>query len=166
MEKTIVFAGGCFWGVQAYFQRLKGVSDTSVGYAQGHEKNPSYEEVKSQKTGACEAVRIVYDPSAITLGTLIDHLFRFIDPTVNDHQAHDYGSQYRTGIYYVDPEDKKVIAAKLKALAKKYDKPILTDNQPLKTFYEAEGYHHHYLDKNPTGYCHVNLNLLKPDERK
>lgn len=166
MTKEIVLAGGCFWGCQAYFEQLKGVVATTVGYAQSRVASPSYEEVKSQTTGAAEAVKIVYDPKQITLTDLIGHLFRFIDPTVKDHQAHDYGNQYRTGIYYSDVADQMEIAAALKEQQKNFSKPILTENMPLGNFYRAEDYHQDYLAKNPGGYCHVNLALIRPDEKK
>lgn len=166
MTKRIVLAGGCFWGTQAYFERLKGVEKTKVGYAQSNVENPSYEEVKAQGTHAAEAVAIDYDPDEISLSDLIHHLFRFIDPTVADRQAHDIGTQYRTGIYALSDEDLAEAKAVLSKLQSNYAKPILTEVQPLKNFYPAEEYHQFYLDKNPNGYCHVDLSLLKPEERK
>ncbi len=99
MKKEIVVAGGCFWGVQEYYRRLKGVEETRVGYAQGSLENPNYAQVKRQISGHAECVRIVYDSDQITLEQLLDHLFRIIDPTSLNRQGNDVGTSYRTGIY-------------------------------------------------------------------
>lgn len=166
MPKHIVLAGGCFWGAEAYFERLKGVIKTEVGYAQSNVPHPSYEQVCQHTTGAVEAVAIDYDEKTISLPSLIHHLFRFIDPTIRNRQGNDVGTQYRSGIYVSDEADLKEAEGVLKELQKHYEKPIVTECEPLRNFYPAEEYHQRYLDKNPGGYCHVDLRLLKPDERK
>lgn len=170
--EKIYLAGGCFWGVEAFFSKLPGVIYTSVGYANGKTQNPTYEQVCTGKTGFAETVLIDYDTNIISLKDLLKHYFEIIDPTTLNKQAHDVGSQYRTGIYYVDDNDKKIIQDTLKQEAKKYPKPIVTEVKKLENFYEAEEYHQKYLDKNPHGYCHINLSKVlnykkpSPDEIK
>ena len=109
MEKTIYFAGGCFWGVQKYFDQFKGVKETTVGYANGHTLHPTYQQVKSQESGHSETVKVVYDHEIISLEKLLDYFYRIIDPTSINKQGEDEGISYRTGIYYVDKEDFCVI---------------------------------------------------------
>lgn len=155
--KTIYLAGGCFWGVEAYFARIEGVIATQTGYANSHIDSPSYEAVCTGQTHAVEAIKLDYDPSKITLPELLQYYFRIIDPTSLNQQGHDKGTQYRVGVYYTDADDHAVIAIALGEEAKRYDKPLVVENQPLDNFYPAEDYHQKYLDKNPTGYCHVNL---------
>ena len=153
-EKTIYLAGGCFWGCQKYFDRLAGVIETEVGYANGPTANPSYEEVK-RHAGHAETVRVVYDADALPLEKLLDAYFAVIDPTAVNRQGEDEGIQYRTGIYRVDETDAPVIDAALDALARKCDKPLAVESLPLQNFYSAEAYHQKYLEKNPGGYCHI-----------
>ncbi len=155
--KKIIFAGGCFWGIEAYFAKIPGVIQTKVGYANGTGENPSYEAVCSGVTGFAESCEISYDPVMITLNQLIERLWRVIDPTLIDRQGPDIGSQYRTGIYYIDIEDQAIIQMSIAEVSKNYKLPIMTENLPLKNFYEAEAYHQKYLEKNPRGYCHINL---------
>lgn len=166
MTKEIYFAGGCFWGVEAYFAQIKGVIKTEVGYAQGHVKNPTYKEVCAQTTGHSEACYIEYDNQVITLETLLEHLFRIIDPTSLNKQGGDMGEQYRTGVYYKDPLDETIIRSFITKQQANYNKEIVVEVQPFDSFYLAEEYHQDYLVKNPTGYCHVNLGLVKPSEKK
>ncbi len=163
--KKIILAGGCFWGVEAYFSRLKGVLTTRVGYTDGDGANPTYKEV-CNSSGHVEAVFLTYDESVLTLQTLMDHFFRIINPTEFNRQGHDIGVQYRSAIYFIDVEDENQITEYLKKLQKKYTKKIYTYVKAAAPFYDAEDYHQEYLVKNPTGYCHINLNLLKPEERK
>ncbi len=163
MEKIIFLAGGCFWGVEEYFSRLKGIISTTCGYANGLTKNPTYQEVKSQLTKHAETVKIIYDDKVISLKDILGHFLRFVDPYSINKQGEDEGIQYRSGIYYLDQNDKLMI--------KDYFKLVLKDDyqievKPLDNFYEAEEYHQDYLKKNPHGYCHVNLNLIKNDEKK
>ncbi len=155
--QEIVVAGGCFWGVEAYFQRLPGVVDAISGYANGKTANPSYEDVVYRNTGHAEAVKLRYDPSRISLDQLLQHLFRVIDPTSLNRQGNDRGTQYRTGVYTSNAEDRAVVTAALEALQQRYQQPIVVENKPLEHFYEAESYHQDYLLKNPNGYCHIDL---------
>lgn len=160
--KTIYFAGGCFWGMEAFMKKLPGVEKTTVGYANGKTEYPTYEEVCSHTTGHAETVRVVYDPEQICLELLLKAFFKVVDPTELNRQGEDIGDQYRNGIYYVDEEDRPVIEAAIQEEKVKYEQPVVTECVPLDCFYDAEEYHQDYLDKNPTGYCHINL--LDADE--
>lgn len=164
--KEITFAGGCFWGVEAYFKQLKGVIDTSVGYANGNKENPSYREVCDGVATHAEAVYIKYEEKEISLNQLFEHFFRIIDPTTMNRQGHDIGVQYRSGIYYHDFMTRDFALEYIAAEQKNYQKKIVVSVEPLKNYYLAENYHQDYLDKNPGGYCHVDLNLAKEDEKK
>ena len=155
--KEIVFAGGCFWGVEEFFSRINGVTKTEVGYANGNIKNPTYELVCKTDTGFAEAVYILYDESKVKLDYLIDKYFSIIDPTSLNKQGNDVGSQYRTGIYYVDSSDLQEILNSKEELQKFYSKKIVTEVKPLENYYKAEEYHQKYLKKNPNGYCHIKL---------
>jgi len=156
--KKIVFAGGCFWGVEEYFSRIPGVLSTKVGYANGTVKNPSYELVCSGTTYHAEAVHIAYDPYTVSLPQLLNAYWQIIDPTVLNRQGPDVGSQYRTGIYYIDPSDYDIIKESLYDEQNRYSDPIVTEIKPLESFFDAEQYHQRYLKKNPNGYCHIKLN--------
>lgn len=158
--KDIYLAGGCFWGVEAYFERIPGVMDVVSGYANGNTRNPSYEQVIYMGTGHAETVKVVYDPERVDLETLLRHFFRIIDPTSLNRQGNDRGTQYRTGIYYTDEADAPLIAAALEREQGKWQKPLVVENEPLVAFDDAEEYHQDYLAKNPNGYCHVDLNLV------
>ena len=164
--KEITFAGGCFWGVEAYFKQLRGVLDTSVGYANGNKENPSYREVCDGIATHAEAVYIKYEENEISLFQLFEHFFRIIDPTTMNRQGHDIGVQYRSGIYYHDLDTKEQALQYIAEEQKKYTKKIVVAVEPLKNYYLAENYHQDYLGKNPGGYCHVDLNLAKEDEKK
>lgn len=164
--KRIVLAGGCFWGVQEYFNRLKGVVTTTVGYVNGNMENPKYEDLIQKRATHAEAVEIYYDVDVITLSTLLEHMFRFIDPTSLNRQGGDVGLQYRTGVYYQEDSDKEEAIAFLKRKQAEYDKMIVVEVVKEVGYFLAEEYHQDYLKKNPTGYCHVNLNLIKKDEKK
>lgn len=156
--KNIVIAGGCFWGVEAYYGQLKGILNTEVGYANGKTENPTYQAVCSHLTGHAEVVKIEYDPSVISLDDLLERFFRIVDPTAWNRQGPDVGDQYRNGIYFTDPEDEAVIKAYVDKQRPKYSDLIVTEIEPLKYYYKAEDYHQKYLQKNPNGYCHINLN--------
>ena len=158
-QKTIYLAGGCFWGVEAYFERIPGILDAVSGYANGNTENPSYEDVVRRNTGHAETVRVDYDPEQITLGEILQYYFRVIDPTSLNKQGNDRGTQYRTGIYYTDAADKPVIDQALTDLGKQHKKPVVVENEPLKQFFIAEDYHQDYLTKNPNGYCHIDVSL-------
>ncbi|MFR3822025.1 MULTISPECIES: peptide-methionine (S)-S-oxide reductase MsrA [Hungatella] len=155
---TIYLAGGCFWGIEAYMKKLPGVRDTDVGYANGNTENPTYEQVCYDNTGHAETVKVVYDPALISTEQLLDGFFKVVDPTSINRQGNDRGSQYRSGIYYVDEADKAIAESAAARQKEKYKDPVVTEILPLNQFYLAEDYHQDYLDKNPGGYCHINLN--------
>ncbi len=155
--KEIYLAGGCFWGTQKYLSLIPGVLQTDVGYANGQTENPSYEEVCHNNTGHAETVRVCYDERLIGLSFLLEQFFMVIDPTSLNRQGNDIGTQYRTGIYYVDSNDKAEILTVLNILQEKNQKKVMIEVLPLDQYFTAEEYHQDYLDKNPTGYCHVPL---------
>ncbi|NLJ78028.1 MAG: peptide-methionine (S)-S-oxide reductase MsrA [Tissierellia bacterium] len=155
--KEIVLAGGCFWGVEEYFSRIEGVISTKVGYANGRTENPTYEEVCTGTTGHTEACYIRFDENIISLEELLNRFWNIIDPTQLNRQGPDRGSQYRTGIYYIDKSDRGIIDDTMEIQRGRYDKPIVTEIEPLEVFYDAEDYHQEYLKKNPGGYCHIDL---------
>lgn len=161
--KTIYFAGGCFWGVQKYFSLVKGVIDTEVGYANGTLDNPSYEDLKRGNDDASETVKIIYDENIVSLEKLLELLLRVIDPYSINKQGGDEGIQYRTGVYFLDKQEEAIIKDYFKRnLNNDYKIEVL----PLKKFFTAEEYHQDYLNKNPNGYCHINMAKLKPEEMK
>lgn len=164
MKKTIFLAGGCFWGVQAYFDKLKGVLETEVGYANGNIENPTYEQVCSWETGFAETVKVSYDSELINLNEILDQLFKIIDPTSLNKQGADVGSQYRTGVYSDNIWDREIVSLYIKDNQSKYNRKIQVENRPIENFFPAEEYHQKYLEKNPGGYCHVDLSLA--DESK
>lgn len=157
--KEIYLAGGCFWGLQAYFDLKKGIRETTVGYANGHTDNPTYREVCTNTTGYAETVHIKYDELVINLEKVLELFWKVIDPTSLNKQGGDTGTQYRTGIYYTDESDLEIIKQSVDNISKKYTKDIVTEIEPLKNFYHAEEYHQKYLEKNPDGYCHIDLSL-------
>ncbi len=161
--KIIYLAGGCFWGIEAYFSRLLGITETTVGYANGQIPNPSYEEVCNIDTGHSETVKVSYDPKMISLQRIIEEFFKIIDPTSLNRQGGDIGKQYRTGIYYTNKDDLTIIKKVFNQIQREYDKDICTEIKPLISFYPAEEYHQDYLEKNPGGYCHIDLSLLPQD---
>lgn len=164
--KEVVLGGGCFWGVQEYYRRLKGVVKTEVGYSQGKVLNPTYQEVCQGRSGHVEVVKIIYEESEITLQQLLDHFFRFVDPLTLNKQGNDVGTQYRSGIYYVDLKDKEIIIKVLEELQKSYSSKIVVETEPLHNYFKAEPEHQDYLLKNPQGYCHVDFSLIKSTELK
>jgi len=156
-SKEIYLAGGCFWGVEAYFKRIPGVTLTETGYANGKTDKTTYREL--DKTDHAETVRIVYEPSRVSLEEILFHYFRIIDPTSVNKQGNDIGRQYRTGIYYKNTSDEKSVNSFIAFMRKKYSKPLAVETALLKNFVRAEEYHQDYLDKNPGGYCHIDLSL-------
>ena len=157
----IYFAGGCFWGTEHFFKQIEGVSATEVGYANGHIKNPTYEQVVQNNTGFAETVKVAYDPETVDLNRLLDLYFKSIDPTSLNQQGNDRGTQYRTGIYYTQEDQLPLIKQAIATVAKQYAKPIVVEVTPLQNFYTAEEYHQDYLDKNPNGYCHISPALFE-----
>ena len=163
MSKIIYLAGGCFWGVEAYFKKLKGVINTTVGYANGNTKNPKYEDLKSHIATHAETVMVEYDDSIISLEKLLEHFLRFVDPYSIDRQGHDIGHQYRSGVYYTNNIDRDTTKSYFNS---KLNPDYKISIEKLENFYDAEEYHQDYLDKNPNGYCHVNFGLIKDNEKK
>lgn len=155
----IYLAGGCFWGTEAFMQRINGVIDAQSGYANGNTDNPSYQEVCAG-SGHAEVVKVTYDADKISLETLLDYYFKVIDPISINQQGEDKGIQYRTGIYYSDPKDADVVTHALDSLQKQYNQPLAVENKPLEHYFPAEEYHQDYLDKNPNGYCHIDIQLM------
>jgi len=162
----IVVAGGCFWGVEAYYKKIKGICHTRVGYAQGYKENPVYHEVKDENTGHTEVVELLFNSTQISLINILDHLFRIIDPTSLNKQGGDIGTNYRTGVYYNNKEQENQILTFMNQQHKKYQDKIVVEVDLLKIFYNAEEYHQNYLDKNPNGYCHVSFDSIKDSEKK
>jgi methionine-S-sulfoxide reductase len=157
--ETAIFAAGCFWGVQEYFSRVKGVIKSESGYAGGTRKNPTYEEVCTGKTGYAESVRVTFDPRVVSYERLLQHFWELHDPTSLNKQGNDIGSQYRSAIFYTNPKQETQARSSLEKLVKsgKYSKKIVTEILPAKEFYAAEKYHQDYLKKHPYGYCHIDL---------
>ena len=157
---AIYLAGGCFWGMQKFFDQFPGVERTEVGYANGPTENPSYQEV-CHDSGHAETVRVDYDPAAISLTALLEKYFLVIDPLSVNQQGHDRGIQYRTGIYYTDPAQLPEIEAVYKAQEAQAGSKLAVELMTLKNFFTAEEYHQKYLDKNPGGYCHISREMLR-----
>ncbi len=160
-EEVIYFAGGCFWGTEHFFKQVRGVKSTEVGYANGKVKDPTYKMVSTGTTGYAETVKVIYDPQNVDLDLLIDLYFQTIDPTSLNKQGNDVGTQYRTGIYYINEDQKVLINDKLSELAKRYNRPIAVEAELLESYYSAEDYHQDYLDNNPNGYCHIPTQLFE-----
>ena len=160
-NKTIYFAGGCFWGTEHYFKMIKGVVGTTVGYANSIMENPSYKDVCSGDTLAAETVKVDYDPSSVSLEFLTRMFFHAIDPTSLNRQGNDIGTQYRTGIYYTDNEDLAEIYKVFEEQRSTTEGEIVVEVKALQNFYAAEDYHQDYLDKNPDGYCHLPFTLFE-----
>ena len=151
-EETAVFGGGCFWGVQTTYERIKGVEKTWAGYAGGSKETANYEAVSSETTDHAEVVKVVFDPQKISYGTLLQVFFSVVhDPTQLNRQGPDVGTSYRSVIFYTTPEQEKLAKAYIAQLdsAHAFAKPIVTQVVPLKAFYTAEDYHQDYADKNP-----------------
>lgn len=158
--QEIVLAGGCFWGTEAYLKKLPGILDTEVVYVNGKNLDPTYEEVCSGQTGHAEAVYLVYDPQVIGLDYLLTYFFKTIDPKAVNRQGNDFGSQYRSGIYWMNEEDLPTIENVAQRIVYEVNGPIATEIRPLESMSPAEEYHQDYLDKNPGGYCHVSFDTL------
>lgn len=153
MEKA-VFAGGCFWGVEALFQELDGVVDTTVGYTGGHTANPTYRAVCGHGTGHAEAVEVVFDPAKVSYGELLKYFWRLHDPTTVNRQGPDRGDQYRSAIFYLTAEQKTAAEKGKLEAQKNWKNPIVTEIVPATIFYRAEDYHQDYFKKNGGHGCH------------
>lgn len=154
-KKEIYLAGGCFWGTEKYLSCVNGIIETEVGYANGNTVDPTYEEVCKRNTGHAEAVKVVYDDSIISLAYILTLYYDVINPVSINRQGGDIGSQYRTGIYYIDEMDVDTIVDSISELQKNYEQVIAIEVKSLENYYKAEEYHQKYLDKNPAGYCHI-----------
>jgi len=151
-KQTAVFAGGCFWGVQSVFERVKGVIATTAGYSGGSAKTATYAQVTTETTGHAESVQVVYDPSKITYGQLLRIFFSVAhDPTQMNRQGPDVGTSYRSAIFYTNEEQRRIASAYIAQLdgSKAFARPIVTQVVPLKGFYDAESYHQDYALHNP-----------------
>ena len=158
-EKEIVLAGGCFWGVQKFFDQFDGVLQTQAGYVNGPDQQPTYQQV-CQNSGHAEGVWIRYDETKLSLKDLLEYYFMIIDPYALNRQGNDIGIQYRTGIYYKEDSVKEQITAFIEQKQKRSSQPILVEVQPLNTYFPAEEEHQKYLDKHPGGYCHIPRSML------
>jgi peptide-methionine (S)-S-oxide reductase len=158
MAKAI-FAAGCFWGVEATFRQLPGVISTQVGYTGGNLPNPTYKDVCTDRTGHAEAVEIEYDPAKLSYEKLLDVFWENHDPTQLNRQGPDWGTQYRSAIFFTSPEQEAAAKASKERLEKsrRYSKPIVTQIVPATTFYEAEEYHQQYLEKKGLASCHIKV---------
>ncbi|MDA3056920.1 peptide-methionine (R)-S-oxide reductase MsrB [Campylobacter sp. VBCF_05 NA6] len=155
--KEIYLAGGCFWGMEGYFRRVKGVASSEVGYANGNSEKTDYYSLKN--TGHAETLKIKFDENVVAFAEILEHFFRVIDPVSVDKQGNDVGRQYRTGIYYTNESDKEFLQNFIALKQKKYKEKIAVEVAVLKNYARAEEYHQNYLGKNPNGYCHIDLNL-------
>ncbi|HRH94239.1 MAG TPA: peptide-methionine (S)-S-oxide reductase MsrA [Candidatus Peribacteria bacterium] len=155
--QTAIFAAGCFWGVEELFRKLDGVMETSVGYTGGMTEAPTYEDVCSSATGHAEAVKITYDPAKISYDKLLETFFDNHNPTTPNQQGPDFGSQYRSAVFY-ESDEQRAAAERCKEKVEKsgrWKKPVVTQIVPAQTFYPAEDYHQKYLMKRGLGSCHI-----------
>ena len=166
--KTIFLAAGCFWGAQHYLKQIRGVVETETGFANGKNTecyrtgandiitdNPTYEEVYTDRTGYAEAVRVVFDPEVLPLRKLLRLFFDCIEPTSVNQQGNDCGTRYRTGIYYIEAEDRLAIKDVFDEVQRGYSAPLAVEVEPIRNFVAADESHQNYLDKHPDGYCHL-----------
>lgn len=157
MSEVIVLAGGCFWGVEDLLRKVPGILDTEVGYCGGSTDNPTYETVKTGRTGHAEAVSLTFDAKIISLARVLELFFQMHDPTTRNRQGNDTGSQYRSTIFVSSPQQRQIAEAAIQKeeKSKRWPRPVVTTVEDLKAFYSAEDYHQDYLQKNPGGYtCH------------
>jgi peptide-methionine (S)-S-oxide reductase len=157
MTETATFGAGCFWGIEAAFRNIPGVIDAAVGYSGGHMRNPTYKDVCTDETGHAEVVQVTFDPSKLRYEQLLDAFWQMHDPTQINRQGPDFGSQYRSAIFFHSPEQ-KASAEKSKAALQasgKFRKPIATEITPAGPFYRAEEYHQRYLEKRGAASCHI-----------
>lgn len=151
------FGAGCFWGVEEAFRRIPGVLDTKVGYTGGALENPSYKDVCTDRTGHAEVVQLTFDPAQVSYEQLLDAFWDLHDPTTLNRQGPDFGSQYRSAIFFHSPEQQTAALRSLEALSRsgRFKRPIVTKIEPAQAFYEAEEYHQRYLQKQGLGSCHI-----------
>ncbi len=151
------FAAGCFWGVEATFRQIPGVTSTRVGYTGGDFQNPTYKDVCTDRTGHAEAVEVEYDPAKVSYGDLLQVFWENHDPTQLNRQGPDFGSQYRSAVFFHSPEQEQQARKSKEELekSKRFSRPIVTQIVPASTFYEAEDYHQQYLEKRGLASCHI-----------
>lgn len=157
MTEQATFAAGCFWGVEYAFSQVKGVTSTTVGYTGGHTEHPTYEQVCSHTTGHAEAIRIAFDPKAVSYENLVEYFFSIHDPTTKNRQGPDIGDQYRSAIFYHTPEQQMAAEAVKARLERsgKFPRAIVTEITPASTCYPAEEYHQKYYEKQGGKACHI-----------
>jgi peptide-methionine (S)-S-oxide reductase len=157
MSEIATFGAGCFWGVEAAFRRVPGVLDAVSGYSGGHTENPSYKDVCSDRTGHAEVVQVTFDPSKVTYEQLLDIFWKIHDPTQVNRQGPDFGTQYRTAIFYHSPEQEATARKSKQALeaSGKLRRPIATEITPASPFWRAEEYHQRYLERRGAESCHI-----------
>ncbi len=155
MNQKAIFAAGCFWGVQYYFDQVPGVIKTTVGYIGGKTDQPTYEQVCGHTTGHAEAVEIEFDPDKVSYQTLLKHFFRLHDPTQVNRQGPDIGDQYRSVIFYTSDDQNKIAQAQKDEIQKTLDKPIATEITRAEKFWPAEEYHQKFTERTGQGVCHV-----------
>lgn len=152
------FGAGCFWGVEAEFRQIPGVTRTAVGYLGGSLENPTYHDVCTDRTGHAEVVEVEFDPSVVSYERLLKAFWELHDPTQLNRQGPDRGSQYRSAIFFHSADQHIAAAASMTAAQQSFSKPIVTEITPASTFYVAEDYHQQYLEKRGLSSCHVSLN--------
>lgn len=160
-KSTIYLAGGCFWGTEHLMKLVPGVVSTETGYANSQVESPTYRQVCTGRTGAAEAVKVVYDPQRVSAGHIIDIYLMSVDPLSLNRQGNDVGTQYRTGIFYTNQRQKSAAEEALKGLEAEIGRKPVIELGPIHNFFPAEDYHQDYLENNPTGYCHVDPRLFK-----
>lgn len=160
VNESIVLGGGCFWCLDALYRRVKGVTSVTSGYAGGNTQKPTYEQVCTGFTAHAEVIQIAFDPTRVSLKTLLEIFWVMHDPTTKNQQGNDVGTQYRSVIYYTTAQQKKIIDESIDKTAKKlWSKPLTTEVKPLDTFWPAEEYHQDYFNKHPEqGYCQIIIN--------
>lgn len=154
MEKA-TFGAGCFWGVEATFREIPGVVDAAVGYEGGTMQNPTYQDVCTDETGHAEVVELTFDPAKVSYGQLVEAFYGLHNPTTLNRQGPDFGSQYRSVIFYHSPEQQQIARDVTQRVQSRVSKPIVTQIEPATTFYRAEDYHQQYLAKRGQRHCHI-----------
>jgi peptide-methionine (S)-S-oxide reductase len=154
MSEVATFGAGCFWGVEASFRRVPGVIDAVVGYSGGNTQNPTYKDVCTDETGHAEVVQVTFDPAKVSYEQLLETFWNIHDPTQVNRQGPDFGTQYRTAIFFHSPEQERIAKKSREATSAKFKRPIATEITPAGPFYRAEEYHQRYLEKRGAQSCH------------
>jgi peptide-methionine (S)-S-oxide reductase len=153
--ETATFGAGCFWGVEATFRKVKGVTDAAVGYEGGTFENPTYQDVCEDDTGHAEVVQVRFDPQQVSFEQLLEVFWKNHDPTTKDRQGPDHGTQYRSVVFYHSPAQKAAAEASMARIQPRFKRPIVTQVVPAATFWRAEEYHQRYLEKRGMDHCHL-----------